>query len=153
MELIYTYPVNIRYGVAFLIPPILFFIFLNDISRTIKKPFVAIATSVFIFIFIMSTYHEINIYRSLNSNCSISNCEIIEGHVKNFRSYKGNKKFRSNEFSINGHRFVFTGGTTNTSGSNGYSRIIEKGGVITPESKVKIYYYNGKIIKLYKEKM
>lgn len=153
IELIYTYYVDITQYTIFLIAAIaVFFLAVKKLDGT-NKYLSIVFTIAFMFIFVTSTYHEVKIWRALNSDCTVSSCTIVEGKVKHFRSYKGDRKFRVNEFSVNGYQFVLTGGTSNTNGVSGYGRIVEKGGILTPNSKVKMYVYNSKIIKLYKEKM
>ena len=89
----------------------------------------------------------------IESNCSIRGCIVVTGNVERFKSYKDKrvKNYQTNEFYLGGYHFKFS---ESKSGRDlEYSRIVELGGVLTPNSGTyKAFIYKGKIIKLWRSK-
>ncbi|AIS58281.1 hypothetical protein ABF162_24985 (plasmid) [Vibrio coralliilyticus] len=151
MTLIYTYPFDLRAELALLVASGAAFYFLFQQKKS-KHKYPLLAFSVLLFVFsVSSLYRGWGISQALKNECRGSGCTVIEGEVRDFRSHQGSKKFRTNEFSIDGRRFTIYGSSSDPRGFDGYGLIVEKGGAITPGSHVKLYVYDGKIIQLYKD--
>ena len=151
MTLLYTYPVDLRAGLLLVVASLAIFYFLYEQEKSPNtKFFYGFAVALFLFA-TSSLYSDWHISQALEDGCSSSGCKVIEGEVRRFRSHKINAKFRTNEFYIDGRRFTFLGSPSNSSGTNGYESIVEKGGAITPDSYVKLHVYDEVIIRLYKE--
>ncbi|QUM89550.1 hypothetical protein HWV03_12435 [Moritella sp. 36] len=93
----------------------------------------------------------------IESNCSIRGCIVVTGNVERFKSYKDKrvKNFQTNEFHLGNHHFKFIGSGDGSDSRRGlsYSRIVELGGVLTPNSGTyKAFVYKGKIIKLWRSR-
>ncbi|HAS8449177.1 TPA: hypothetical protein I7726_03965 [Vibrio vulnificus] len=151
MRLIYTYPFDLLTELTLLMASGAAFYFLFQQKQS-KHKYPLLAFSVLLFVFSASSlYRGWCISQALNNECRGQGCTLIEGDVRDFRSHQGSKKFRTNEFSIDGRRFTLYGSSSDPKGFDGYGLIVEKGGEITPGSYVRLYVYDGKIIKLYKE--
>ncbi|EKF9575107.1 hypothetical protein O1C56_003666 [Vibrio cholerae] len=151
MTLIYTYPFDLWAELALLMVSGAAFYFLFQHKKS-KHKYSLLAFSVLLFLFSASSlYRGWGISQALQNECRGLGCTVIEGYVRDFRSHQGSKKFRTNEFSIDGRRFTLYGSSSDAKGFDGYDLIVENGGEITPGSYVRLYVYDGKIIKLYKE--
>ena len=66
-----------------------------------------------------------SIQSALKGKCLPSDCEVIIGEVKNFKSYPGRKKYITNEFLISGRKFIIEPRNIRY----GYNKLYEQGGV------------------------
>jgi len=89
----------------------------------------------------------------IESNCSIRGCIVVTGNVERFKSYKDKRvrNFQTNEFYLGNHHFKFS--ESNNGRGLSYSRIVELGGGLIPNScTYKAFIYKGKIIKLWRSR-